>query len=191
MVLTYGLQILNTIYRARDDVSSATGSTVVMSFIAGLLIYRYRSKIKWSFALFVLAGVVSIWLVSIPNGQRFAPLPVAYLTVYLGLFNPPRNKYILSGDYSYGIYLYGFPIQQAFVAASPVFKIWYWHLAAVLPTVTVFALCSWWLVEKPVLGRKDVLKRLEGWYMQHRLVQKYRILQFLAAMPAMRPGMYA
>lgn len=190
MLLCYGLQILNTVFRARDTVGSATGSIVVMSFVAGLLIYRYRDKIKWSLGQFLVWGAVSLALVAVPNGMRFAMLPIAYITVYLGLMNPPRNKLVLSGDYSYGLYLYGFPIQQAFVAISPVFMVWYWNLAASIPAAILIAVFSWWVIEKPVMSRRDVLKRLETWYMTHPLVQRYWILRYLAAIPAMNGTKY-
>ena len=190
LLLCYGLQVLNTILRPREDVISATGSTVVMSFIAGLLLYRYRTKISWSLTLCLVTAAVSLWLATIPAGQRFAPLPIAYMTVYLGLLNPPRNKLLLSGDYSYGIYLYGYPIQQALIAANPVFRVWYWHLLAVVPAISLFAAFSWWVIEKPVLGRKDVLKRLESWYMNNALVQQYRWLRFFSAISAMKSPEY-
>lgn len=183
----YLLQILNTIYRAKDTVGGATGSTVVMSFIAGLLLYRYRDRIKWSLPLCVACLAVSLALLSIPNGMRFAPLPIAYVTVYLGLLNPPRNRIMLSGDYSYGIYLYGFAIQQAAVATSPIFRVWYMNLLVAIPAAVLVAACSWWLIEKPVMNRRDVLKRLENWYLEHSFVRHSKILQFLTVLRPLSP----
>ena len=34
----------------------------------------------------------------------------------------PKVPFLSSGDYSYGIYLYGFPFTQALVAMHPVFR---------------------------------------------------------------------
>jgi peptidoglycan/LPS O-acetylase OafA/YrhL len=44
----------------------------------------------------------------------------------------------MEGDYSYGIYLYGFPIQQALVEVFPTLKVW-WALfpAGVLATTAL------------------------------------------------------
>jgi peptidoglycan/LPS O-acetylase OafA/YrhL len=65
-------------------------------------------------------------LLLVPNGDYLIAFPVAYMTIYLGLLNPGRQKLLLSGDYSYGIFLYGYPIQQAVAAFGPVMHEWYW-----------------------------------------------------------------
>lgn len=185
IILCYILQIFNTIYRPHPGVGNATGSTAVMSFLSGILIYRYRDKITHSLTAFLLLGALSVALLSIPNGMRFAPLPIAYLTVYLGLMTPPRNAFILSGDYSYGIYLYGFPIQQAYAAIDPVFRVWYWNLAVTVPTVLAFAALSWWVIEKPVMKLRPVLKKAEDWFVNYPAVRLSRPLQFFSGLNAM------
>jgi peptidoglycan/LPS O-acetylase OafA/YrhL len=146
----------------------AGGSTLVMSFVAGLVIYRYRERIPWSFRLFLLACAVSVALIFVPNGVRFSALPIAYVTMYLGLQDPPRNKIMLSGDYSYGLYLYGFPIQQALMAISPALRHWYLNLLLAVPCAIVVATGSWWLVERPALAQRKRLKQLEDWYLRSR-----------------------
>jgi peptidoglycan/LPS O-acetylase OafA/YrhL len=85
-----------------------------------------------------------------------APFAVIYLTLFIGLFRFPALKLLTSGDYSYGVYLYGFPISQALMALSPgLFK---HNLLVFLPTallVTVlFAAFSWHVIEKHALAQK-------------------------------------
>ncbi|MGO8847677.1 MAG: acyltransferase family protein [Methylocella sp.] len=140
-------------------------SWAVACFIGGLIMYRCRDRIVWSGRLCLVSFVVTILLLSIPVGIRFISLPVAYMTVYIGLLNPKRDKIILSGDYSYGVYLYGFPIQQALIAISPLFLIWYWNILAAAPLTIVIAAFSWWLIEKPALDKRDILNRVEDWYL--------------------------
>jgi peptidoglycan/LPS O-acetylase OafA/YrhL len=111
-------------------------------------------------------AVLSLLLFSIPHGLRFVAVPSAYVTVYLGLLNPPRNKIILSGDYSYGLYLYGFPIQQAFVYVGPNLHHWYLNLLLTIPCAILVAVGSWWLVERPVLDQRKKLRKLEEWYLK-------------------------
>jgi len=164
----YAAQVGNTILRTNDQMKGAGGSTLVMSFIAGLVLYRYRERIPWSARLFLLAGAASVAFVFVPNGVRFSALPLAYVTMYLGLHNPPRNKIILSGDYSYGLYLYGFPVQQAIMAISPALRHWYLNLLLAIPCAIVVATGSWWLVERPALAQRKWLKRLEEWYLRTR-----------------------
>jgi peptidoglycan/LPS O-acetylase OafA/YrhL len=164
----YAAQVGNTILRTNDQMKGAGGSTLVMSFVAGLVLYRYRDRIPWSLRLFLLAGAVSVALIFVPNGVRFSALPIAYVTMYLGLRDPPRNKIVLSGDYSYGLYLYGFPVQQALMALSPALRHWYLNLLLAIPCAIVVATGSWWLVERPALAQRKRLKQLEEWYLRTR-----------------------
>ena len=97
------------------------GVLLVGCFLAGLTIYRWRDQLPWSRNLAVLSAVLTAALLSLPPyGDFFISFPAAYLTVYLGLLNPRRSNLLLSGDYSYGMYLYGYPIQQAFTALGGV-----------------------------------------------------------------------
>ena len=164
----YAAQVGNTILRTNEEMKGAGGSTLVMSFIAGLVLYRYRNRIPWSLRLFLLASAVSVALIFVPNGVRFSALPIAYVTMYLGMRNPPRNKIVLSGDYSYGLYLYGFPVQQAIMAISPALRHWYLNLLVAIPCAIVVATGSWWLVERPALAQRKRLKQLEDWYLRTR-----------------------
>ena len=107
-------------------------------------------------------------LIVAPNGIRFSALPIAYVTVYLGLQNPRRSKIVLSGDYSYGLYVYGFLIQQALMAISPSLREWYWNLLLAIPCALMIAAGSWWLVERPALAQRNRLNQLEEWYLKTR-----------------------
>ena len=55
------------------------------------------------------------------------------------------------GDYSYGVYLYGYPIQQAIVTVAPSVTSPLLHFAITLPLVTLVAVFSWHCIEKPIL----------------------------------------
>jgi peptidoglycan/LPS O-acetylase OafA/YrhL len=85
---------------------------------------------------------------------HLAILPIAYVTVFLGLCDPPRSFFVLGADYSYGMYLYGFPIQQTVSALLPHARIWYINLVLSVILSACFAAFSWHLIEKPILGRK-------------------------------------
>lgn len=166
MLGCYALQGFNNWYRPNPGYAGAGGTTVVMAFIAGLLVHRFRDRLPWSASMAAAAFVMTLVLVQfVPNGIRFSALPLAYFTAYLGLLNPMRQPLILSGDYSYGIYLYAFPIQQAVIVCLPDHRIWYVNFAISLPISAAFACISWWFVEKPVMDRKAVLKSLEDWYL--------------------------
>lgn len=167
----YGLQVLKMfmeIYHPSGEAATGGfhGRTLLMVFTAGLFIYRFRDKIPFSARLFVVASVISLLLLAVPpHGDRFVALPIAYMTAYLGLLNPRKNKIVLSGDYSYGMFLYGFPIQQAVASMGPQMHEWYINLAISLPCATVFAVFSWWVIEKPALGLRVYLRLMEDRYL--------------------------
>jgi peptidoglycan/LPS O-acetylase OafA/YrhL len=149
------------------------GRELVMVFVGGLFLYRFRDKIPLSRKLFFSAVVISYVLLCIPfHGDRFLALPVAYVTVYLGLLNPARNRVLLSGDYSYGLFLYGFPIQQAVASIEGPVQHWYWNLLLSLPCIIVCAVGSWWIIEKPALGLRTYLKKYDAWY-ERKCVSKH------------------
>lgn len=88
-----------------------------------------------------------------------------YGVVYLG-FQPtgPIRRFNEIGDYSYGMYLYAYPIQQSLVATREL-SATTMFIAACLLTLPI-AILSWHLVEKPALsfcnhGISRVSKKLE------------------------------
>lgn len=83
----------------------------------------------------------------------FVPL-VAYLVLVFALH--PRFRFApfnRVGDYSYGLYVYAFPIQQMLVQAYPGTSPVGLFVAAFAATA-VLAVLSWHLVEQPMLGLK-------------------------------------
>jgi peptidoglycan/LPS O-acetylase OafA/YrhL len=140
---------------------TVTGTTLLMAGVAGMLFYRFKQIIPWNFTLFAGSAVLSLLLLTRPEWDAFTPLPLTYATIYLGLLNPPRNKLVLSGDYSYGIYLYGWPLQQMVASFGPAFRHWYINLLIAIPSVMACAFVSWRFIEKPALNLKAKLKRSE------------------------------
>jgi peptidoglycan/LPS O-acetylase OafA/YrhL len=74
-------------------------------------------------------------------------LTVAYRTA--GMFHLPRWW----GDYSYGIYVYAFPVQQTLIALLAPMSSWL-LFALATPLTTALAVASWHAVEKPALRLK-------------------------------------
>jgi peptidoglycan/LPS O-acetylase OafA/YrhL len=150
----------------------AKAGVLPISFLVGVLFYFYASKIKWSFALFGISVAVMYLLFRLPNGDLLVALPATYVTVFLGVANPARNQVVLSGDYSYGIYLYGFPLQQAFAHLWPGLNLA--SAAAIVMTVG-FAAFSWWFVERPALAARKLIKKIrwpERLRYQRQIVQQ-------------------
>ena len=134
------------------------GRMLVLCFLSGVSVYVARAVIPYSKALCALCAVLSVGFLSLPGAQFLAPLPVAYMTVWLGLLNPPKARLLSSGDYSYGIYLYGFVIQQCIVhffkgSVGSMFTLFVTGLLG----ASLFACFSWHVIEKPALRLKRVI----------------------------------
>lgn len=127
------------------------GPVLILCFLAAMSLYFYRDVIPCSPRLAIGAAVASAALLEIPNASYLASFPVAYLTVWLGLRNPPRIPF---GDLSYGVYLLHFPIEQTVMHLCPGAGSW-WRLTLIaLPPTFACAWLSWNLVEQPILSRK-------------------------------------
>ncbi len=130
------------------------GSYHYFDFLAGALLYFFRGHIPYSgkLALACVALIVLNGLWYDEANAYFFSLPMAYLTVYIGLCEIPKLPIYSRGDYSYGIYLYAYPLQQALVCLFPgKFTVTaHFLLSAVLATFV--AIFSWHYIEKPALS---------------------------------------
>ena len=176
MLGLYALQAFKVVYDLHAVAEEKTlygaisGRTLIMVFIAGLALYRCRTQIPLTRSLFVASIVLSATLFCLPpHGERFVALPVAYLTVYFGLMNPART-WLIGGDYSYGLFLYGYPLQQAVASLGPGFHHWYWNLAGALPCAALCAYLSWRFIEKPALALRVPLRALESTYLRRSVI---------------------
>lgn len=141
--------------------NTVTKIVLLETFLLGVVFYLYRDRIRMSFTFFVIALIAAIALLAYPQEDAVAAFPIAYVTVYLGLLNPPRIALLTTGDYSYGVYLYGFPIQQSVVATFGPHP-WYLSLLLALAVIAPLAAFSWWCVEKPALRLRPHLYALEA-----------------------------
>lgn len=123
-------------------------------FFAGAVLYIYRDKIKLSRLVFWVCAVVSFVLAVVGYFHVFAALPWAYVIMYLGT-STRFSRVNFPNDYSYGTYIYAFPITQvlACVNENHHMPIWVFSTLAVLCTAPV-AYASWHLVEKPAMSLK-------------------------------------
>jgi peptidoglycan/LPS O-acetylase OafA/YrhL len=126
-------------------------SSLIVTIELGVL---YRSTIAHR------TRSILIEIASFPVSAQFYPPLVAYTTVALGMSTPPRTFLINTGDYSYGIYLDAFPIQQAYVHLATLPE-WRLNIVFALPITVFFAAFSWHCVEKHVLKLKKLLYRNE------------------------------
>lgn len=156
-----------------------TGYLLAACFLWGLSVYLYRDRLPYSAALFWTALAVStvlVWVV--PFGDFLAPAPIAYLTMYLGLQDPKRLAVIRGADYSYGMFLYGYVIQQMLAAIGPWTHHWLTNTVLALTISAAFAAFSWHAIEKHAMNLRHPLMRVEAWWLNRRR----------AAVPEMHPA---
>ena len=126
-------------------------------FLAGGVCYLYRERIPRSPALLTASLLLIVLTAADGFGLNLIlPLCGTYVLLYVCFLPQSFGKFITDrGDFSYGIYLYAFPVQQLLYLWFPVF----FHsplrlfVAATLLTVPL-AFLSWHLVEKPALALK-------------------------------------
>lgn len=156
LIMVTAAILLYQIYNSKFPPLSARppGRMIVLAFLFGAALYFLKPIVPMSKVLFVTA-VASCWAIfQFAEANYLAPLPVAYVTVYLGTLNPPRGIITKLADYSYGLYLYGFPVQQTLVNIFPSSAEWYYNLPLSIIAAGALSYVSWHLVEKPVMDKK-------------------------------------
>jgi peptidoglycan/LPS O-acetylase OafA/YrhL len=129
-------------------------------FAAGMILYKLRGTriFDGRVALISLAGLV----LSAPLRQFIPLFPVfgCYLALWLAL-NPslPVIPAARFGDLSYGLYIYGWPVEEGVIWALGGHAWWWQVLAIALPATAAIALLSWHLVESPALRLKPGTRR--------------------------------
>ncbi|APW37492.1 hypothetical protein RD110_10065 [Rhodoferax koreense] len=136
--------------------ANVNGRHLVLFFIAGVLININREKIPFSGALAILSTLLGALFLYNYQFIYLAPFPVAYLTIWLGLQRPKRIPYVMDGDYSYGIYLYAAPIQQAVWHFTVFGKTYVGNVILSIILTSIFAVFSWHAIEKPMLRFKKM-----------------------------------
>jgi peptidoglycan/LPS O-acetylase OafA/YrhL len=125
-----------------------------MMFAAGSLVRSYYDRIPLSTWLLAAAAVPMVLLYH----TRLFPYAFSVWLVYAVFwfaYVPPLHVFNRMGDYSYGLYIYAFPIQQALRQYFPAILPLQLFAAASVLTLGC-AMLSWHLVEQPALRLKKV-----------------------------------
>ncbi len=90
------------------------------------------------------------------HGYSFvAPIFGSYLVIWLALSPAVRlPNFAKYGDYSYGIYVYAFPVQQIVTMLMGASATWYWNGLISGPITLLLGFFSWNLIERPALALK-------------------------------------
>ena len=123
-------------------------------FFAGSIIYIYHDRIAFKLKYLYLS-LIAIFL-SIILGIFVFSYIILLPYIVISLAYIPKGfirNFNKVGDYSYGMYLFAFPIQQSIYHLFPGISIKGMFLSAFVVTL-LFAICSWHLIEKKCLALK-------------------------------------
>ena len=121
---------------------------LLLCFYAGVCTYVFRDRIPHSFLLFLLSGALSLAAIWIPIVLiALGPMAITYVTCYFGLIRIPPPAPFRFGDYSYGMYLYGYPIQQTLVWITQDQWRWWENFGIAFMLSVIFAATSWHCIE--------------------------------------------
>jgi peptidoglycan/LPS O-acetylase OafA/YrhL len=129
-------------------------------FTAGMILYKLRATriFDGRVALLALAGLI----LSVPLRQFIPLFPVfgCYLALWLAL-NPrlPVLPAARWGDLSYGLYIYGWPVEEGVIWMLGGRGLWWQVFALALPVTAGLAALSWHFVERPALRLKPGARR--------------------------------
>jgi peptidoglycan/LPS O-acetylase OafA/YrhL len=135
------------------------GTRLISGLFFGCALYEYRYKVPCHGAILVallLVGAAvtaaggAAWRFWVPLRALSVPA-AAYLIVLLAMRPMPRLPLVSRGDYSYGIYLYAFPIQQSVAQLLPRGTSFVLHFAISIVLTAFCAAFSWHIIEKPLL----------------------------------------
>lgn len=127
---------------------------MVLSFLSGVVLFMFKEKTPLRLDLFAICALAAYLFLDVKNLAFLSPLPIAYITAFIGLLRLPK---LPIGDISYGIYLFHYPLLCCLFfisgkSASPLTL-----FTGGLLLSLAFACASWGLVESPILRRKAVL----------------------------------
>jgi peptidoglycan/LPS O-acetylase OafA/YrhL len=118
-------------------------------FMVGMLLYGWRERIDISGLMALAFAMVFLVFRDTAGAQPLFYLAFVYGVLWVGT-TPLLRRFVPRHDYSYGIYLYGFMVQQCIANKAPQLS----HVMSLLvaaPLILASAALSWHFVERPVL----------------------------------------
>jgi peptidoglycan/LPS O-acetylase OafA/YrhL len=128
-------------------------------FFSGSLFYVYRAYIPQS--KYLCISLIALLLMSCLLTETYRhPLysvTLPYITLWFAFNVNKLQAFNKIGDYSYGIYIYAFPIQQTVISHIPSIQVIPLYYLSLLLTLAL-AIPSWHFLEKPALQYKLLKK---------------------------------
>nr|WP_316174493.1 MULTISPECIES: acyltransferase [unclassified Bradyrhizobium] len=179
LVVTVAMIVVNQATDAFVPDGYLGPTLLVYSFATGVVAFHWREHIKLNASLALLSAAAAYLLLLGPKNAFFSIPALTYLMIWIGAQRLPST----GGDYSYGIYLFSYPIQQTLVATFLPLREW-WLLFPISALIAILiAALSWHLIELPALRLKKPVLALSS-----RMTTKLMaaIARWRAALPVRR-----
>ncbi|QIO98923.1 acyltransferase family protein [Bradyrhizobium symbiodeficiens] len=126
-------------------------------FVAGMTIFQFRDRMQLRLLFVILLALVTAISYGRPWFHELFVVSWSYTIFYIGFLKCRLLfAYNRLGDYSYGMYIYAFPVEQIiaslYVKSTPVMMV-----AMSMPITVVLAVVSWHFVEERALAQKGAL----------------------------------
>jgi len=159
MAFLAGVMVVAYIYRP-ESIPLVSDNTLyyypALLFMIGSLIYLYKRFIPSSPLLLILLLALLVYCVQAKSEYKIVAYTVClpYFVFWVAYNLPCLNISNKVGDYSYGLYIYAFPIQQLIISRDPTLSVDQFFGLSLICTLAV-AIPSWHLLEKPALTLKS------------------------------------
>ncbi len=108
-----------------------------------------------------------------------SPVCTAYPIISFGTISFPKAPILSDGEYSYGIYLYGWLLPQMHMHYFPEFRDWRFNMLFTVPITVLIAFLSWNIIEKRALYLKNHprMRRFMAYPVRHRSLKALSLLR--------------
>ncbi|SMP26890.1 acyltransferase family protein [Chryseobacterium profundimaris] len=154
LIIMYFLSLTYLNYfESLDKMSAAKQLPGSLSyFIPGMLIYfNFDRFIQYKNTLFSIA-IITVWIDLVFNIKLFSPMMIGIIVLYIAYSFSFLNNFGKYGDFTYGIYIFHFPIIRVFTTLG-FFQDYSPYVMSVVCMLIVVAvgICSWHFFEKKFL----------------------------------------
>ncbi len=140
----------------------------LLFYLTGTLSFKYRHLIVLNRFLAIVAFIILIFDLYLNTNQFSSVLikisntlikciTLSYVIIFLAFITTKSVKlFAKNGDYSYGLYIWGWPVQQLLFLISDGMNTYVFFLLSFIFTL-ILSILSWHLIEKNALNLKKRL----------------------------------